>query len=65
MSLLDELNVKRIAAITEYNRIYKEHTEAGGFDMSLLVPYSNKADSALYAWLIELDRLNGGCDEGL
>ena len=65
MDLLEQLNIKRIAAITEYNEVCAAQTAAGTFDMSLMVPYSNKADSALYAWLIELDRLNGGCDEGL
>jgi hypothetical protein len=65
MDLLEQLNVKRLEAVGEYNKVYKEHTEAGGFDMSLLVPYSNRADSALAAWLTELNRVKGYCDEGL
>lgn len=65
MNLLEQLNVKRLAAKREYSEVYKAGIANGDFDMSSMVPASNKAESTRKAWLQEMDRIKGNSHEGL
>ena len=65
MTNLEQLNIKRLAAKREYSEVYKAGIANGNFDMSSMVPASNKAESTRKAWLQEMDRVKGTDYEGL